>query len=243
MRSRVLWYRSDMQNHSREAPPRPGRPRHAAPTGDVRERILDTAEHLFASRGVSAVTLRSIGAAATVNIAAVNYYFGTKEKLFQEMFLRRVIPLNEQRLTMLKACVASGNRDNHLKGIIKAFVSPALSLVNDASPSARAIIVQYLLGRILAMPEVNEKLMEYYDTVRQDFVSALRQALPDMSERDIVWRYYWMGGCVMTSLAISPSVGTRVARDDSKCLASVVTSHALETFLFQAFCDQARITD
>jgi AcrR family transcriptional regulator len=37
----------------------------------------------------------------------VNYYFGSKERLFEEMFLRRVIPLNEEGLAMLDLCLAA----------------------------------------------------------------------------------------------------------------------------------------
>jgi AcrR family transcriptional regulator len=72
-----------------------------SPGERARTSILDAAEDLFAREGPSAVTLRSIAAAADVNVAAVNYYFGSKERLFEEMFLRRVVPLNEERLLRL----------------------------------------------------------------------------------------------------------------------------------------------
>jgi AcrR family transcriptional regulator len=200
---------------------------------DTRRRILDTAEHLFASQGIAAVTLRSIAAAAQANVAAVNYHFGSKEKLFEEMFLRRVIPLNDHRLALLDECIAaSAPKRPPLDGIVRAFVQPALDLMSDASPSARAIIVQFLLGRILAMPEVNRRLTHYYDELRIRFVAALRQALPRISERDAAWRYYWMGGCVMCSLAIDPAVaaelgGTEPATPDPESLIGFVVKGCL----------------
>ncbi|MEA2791409.1 MAG: hypothetical protein QOG73_3815, partial [Acetobacteraceae bacterium] len=118
--------------------------------------ILDSAEELFAREGPSAVTLRSIAAAAEVNIAAVNYYFGSKEKLFEEMFLRRIVPLNEERLVRLKACLADAGGKPTLESIVTAYVVPALQLTDAAGVNARAIVVQYSLGRVLAMPEVNQ---------------------------------------------------------------------------------------
>jgi len=173
-----------------------------APGERARARILDTAEELFARAGPAAVTLRSIAAAADANVAAVNYYFGSKEKLFEEMFLRRIVPLNEERLTRLAACIAEADGHPALGAIVTAYVMPALQLTDAASASARAIVVQYSLGRVLAMPEVNEMLVRYYAQVRAAFVAALRQALPHLAPHEVVWRYYWMGGSLMVALAV-----------------------------------------
>jgi AcrR family transcriptional regulator len=187
-----------------------------APTGAsgqrARTRILDTAEALFAGAGPAAVTLRSIAAAADVNVAAVNYYFGSKEKLFEEMFLRRIVPLNEERLTRLEACTEAAGGAPTLEDIVTAYVMPALRLKDEANTNARAVIVQYSLGRVLALPEVNELLVRYYARVREAFVEALQQAVPHLAPQEVVWRYYWMGGSVMVALAVPPGMveGTAV---------------------------------
>jgi AcrR family transcriptional regulator len=178
----------------------------AAPGERRRTSILDAAEDLFSREGPSAVTLRSIAAAADVNIAAVNYYFGSKEKLFEEMFLRRVVPLNEDRLTRLQACLDNTERKWTLQDIVTAYVMPALQLIDAPSASARAIVVQYSLGRVLAMPEVNEMLVRYYARVREAFVAALEEALPHLAPHEVVWRYYWMGGSVMVALAVPSEI-------------------------------------
>jgi AcrR family transcriptional regulator len=183
---------------------------------------LDTAEELFAREGPSAVTLRSIAAAADVNVAAVNYYFGSKEKLFEQMFLRRVVPLNEERLLRLKTCPASADGKPALEDIVTAYVMPALQLTETASVSARAIVVQYSLGRVLAMPEVNQMLARYYAQVREAFVAALQDALPHLAPHEVVWRYYWMGGSLMVALAVPSGVveapdGAVVATEHAWC--------------------------
>lgn len=171
-----------------------------SPGERARASILDAAEELFAREGPSAVTLRSIAAAADVNVAAVNYYFGSKEKLFEEMFLRRVVPLNQERLLGLAACLNRTDAKPTLEDIVTAYVMPALRLTEPAS--ARAIIVQYSLGRVLAIPEVNEMLVRYYARVREAFVAALRDAVPHLAPHEVVWRYYWMGGSLMVALAV-----------------------------------------
>jgi AcrR family transcriptional regulator len=168
----------------------------------ARASILDAAEELFAREGPSAVTLRSIAAAGEVNIAAVNYYFGSKEKLFEEMFLRRIVPLNEERLERLKACLSKSGGKPTLEDIVAAYVMPAAQLTDAAGVNARAIVVQYSLGRVLAMPEVNEMLIRYYAEVREAFVSALQDAAPHLAPHEVVWCYYWMGGSLMVALAV-----------------------------------------
>ena len=51
--------------------------------------------------GFEATSLRSITAAAAVNLAAVNYHFGSKEELFQAVLTRRLDPMNQERVALL----------------------------------------------------------------------------------------------------------------------------------------------
>jgi AcrR family transcriptional regulator len=67
---------------------------------DTRERILDAAERLFMAHGYEGTSMRQITGEA-VNLAAVNYHFGSKESLMQEVFRRRLDWLNEERMRVL----------------------------------------------------------------------------------------------------------------------------------------------
>src|SRR5499427_5778412 len=67
----------------------------------TKDRILDAAEALFMEHGFEATSLRSITAAAGVNLAAVNYHFGSKEELFQAVLTRRLDPMNQERVDLL----------------------------------------------------------------------------------------------------------------------------------------------
>ena len=69
---------------------------------DTKERILETAERLFAEKGYGAVSLRSIIAAAEVNLAAVHYHFHSKEALLDAVLQRRIEPVNRERLALLE---------------------------------------------------------------------------------------------------------------------------------------------
>jgi len=107
---------------------------------------------------------------------------------------------------MLAECAETAGGAPNLEAIITAYVMPALHLTDRASGSARAIVVQYSLGRVLAMPEVDTMLVRYYDRVRTEFVAALQRAAPRLAAHEVVWRYYWMGGSVMVSLAVPPGM-------------------------------------
>ena len=69
----------------------------------TKDRLLDAAEELFSSRGIDATSLRAITSAAEVNLASVNYHFGSKDGLVKTVFIRRLEPLNNERLELLDA--------------------------------------------------------------------------------------------------------------------------------------------
>lgn len=52
---------------------------------DKREQIIETTLQLFAEKGFEGTSIRDIAEKASVNVAMVNYYFGSKEKLFEKI--------------------------------------------------------------------------------------------------------------------------------------------------------------
>ncbi len=57
---------------------------------EKKQNILDAAERLFGEVGFEAVSTRQLAKEAGVNMAMLSYYFGSKEKLFEAMILRRI---------------------------------------------------------------------------------------------------------------------------------------------------------
>ena len=68
---------------------------------DTKQKILETAERLFGSQGYDATSLRHIIAEAGVNLAAIHYHFGSKEELLDELILRKIQPVNAERIALL----------------------------------------------------------------------------------------------------------------------------------------------
>ena len=92
---------------------------------DTKEQILDVAERLFADRGFHATPLRDITSEAGVNLASVNYHFGSKEALLAAVLERRLSPVNARRLELLDAIeAAAGTGAPNAEEVIRAFLSP-----------------------------------------------------------------------------------------------------------------------
>src|SRR5437867_8837328 len=115
---------------------------------DTKQRILDSAERLFADRGFAATSLRTIIADARVNLAAIHYHYRSKEALLDAVILRRLGPINRERLELLNACErAAVNGRPALEAVIEAFIAPAFRV--GADPNGGQIFVR-LIGRILS---------------------------------------------------------------------------------------------
>src|SRR5256884_3847765 len=115
-------------------PPRPVRKALAAEatSADTKTRILDAAERLFVEHGFEATSLRQLTTAAGVNLAAVNYHFGSKEELFQAVLTRRLDPMNQERIELLEKVERdAGGRPLSCEKILFAMLIPALRLARD----------------------------------------------------------------------------------------------------------------
>jgi len=63
---------------------------------DKKELIIKTAMQLFAEKGYEGTSIRDLATAAGVNIAMVNYYFGSKDKLFEAMVEQKSVFIREK---------------------------------------------------------------------------------------------------------------------------------------------------
>ncbi len=169
---------------------------------DTRARILDAAEHLFMAHGLEATTLRMITTEAQANIAAVNYHFGSKEALIEELFRRRLTWLNEQRLAELDRLeAAAGAEPVKPRLIVEAFFGVAIRMAADAEGGGRNFM--RLLSRTYTEPAefVKNFLAEEYAEVLARFKAAFFKALPDVPQEEFLWRFHFMLGAM--SYAVS----------------------------------------
>ncbi|MBL8407915.1 MAG: TetR/AcrR family transcriptional regulator [Candidatus Accumulibacter phosphatis] len=171
-------------------------------TSDTRERILDVAERLFMENGYEATSMRTITSAAEVNLAAVNYHFGSKEALLCEVFRRRLAWLNQQRLQALDELEAqAAGAPLKPSQILEAFFGTLLRMGED--PSLGGMTFLRLLGRTLTEPAefIRTFFAGEYAQVIDRYKLALFRALPDVPKAEIVWRLHFMLGAMSYAIA------------------------------------------
>jgi len=175
------------------------------PQHETRTRILDAAEELFMQHGFEATSMRLLTAKAGVNLAAVNYHFGSKLALIEAVFRRRLDPMNLARIAELEQLEAQ-SRAAAPEEIIRAFLSPTLELVEDAKGGGRNFI--RLLGRAYTEPAkpVRQLIGQMHAPVMDRYKSALERALPHMPREELVWRMHFMFGTLAYTLAATDTV-------------------------------------
>jgi AcrR family transcriptional regulator len=170
---------------------------------DTKERILDAAELLFADRGFAATSMRNITARAKVNLAAVNYHFGSKEMLIQAVFSRRLVPLNRERLDLLDRLeAAAGERGPALEQIVEAFIGPPLRMSRD--PERGGAVFMRLLGHAMNQPKdhIRRLLAEQFRGGAMRFTAAVSRAQPELPEYEIPWRLLFMAGAMAHTMSL-----------------------------------------
>ena len=170
----------------------------------TRTRILDAAEELFMQHGFEATSMRQLTARAAVNLAAVNYHFGSKDALIEAVFRRRLDPMNAARLAGLAKLEASASLSP--EAIIRAFVGPSLRLVEDAKGGGRNFT--RLLGRTYTEPSKTLRALigQMYAPTMERYKAALERALPQMPREELVWRMHFMFGTLAYTLAATDTV-------------------------------------
>ncbi|HEY3181101.1 MAG TPA: TetR/AcrR family transcriptional regulator [Casimicrobiaceae bacterium] len=166
------------------------------------ERILDAAETLFMEHGFEATSLRSITTAAAVNLAAVNYHFGSKEELFQAVLTRRLDPMNHDRLTLLTRLEAeAAPKALSCEKILSALFVPALTLARDPRRGGKNFL--RLLGRAYADPApfIRQFLSAQYAEMIARFKTAFGCALPYLPRKELSWRLHFIMGALSYTLA------------------------------------------
>ncbi len=164
---------------------------------NTKERILHAAEDLFAQHGFAGTSLRQVTSRADVNIAAVNYHFGSKENLVHEVFKHRMDQMSEKRLASL--AVATEKDPQDLEAILLAFIQPALALTMDRHGASFVRV----LARAYAEKNdgLRNFLSENYGQVLREFAKAIAYCLPTLSKEELYWRMDFTAGALTYAMA------------------------------------------
>lgn len=198
---------------------------------DVRQRILNGALTIFASKGAEITTIREITEATGVNIAAVNYYFGSKEGLLKEVLSTVFDPLNIARSRLLDS-LEQTYRDSvpPIEGVLDALLRP---LVFSQRGSDGGRIAVRLLQQLRAAPQavVSTLVADKFDHIAERFFNNFSRATVGLSRADIILRYEFARGAAMHVLVDADPKSGRLALlshglcntdDDEEILAHLV---------------------
>jgi AcrR family transcriptional regulator len=156
------------------------------PSDLTRNAILEAAERLYAVSGFADVTLRDIVAAADVNLAAVNYHFGSKDELIAELFVTRSLATNRERLSELKQAEAQGGGRAEIAAILRALIGPTLrgclGPERERSTAAR-FMIRASIETVAPIRRIKNREIDHL----KKFAAAMRRSLPDRGEVDLYW--------------------------------------------------------
>ena len=166
---------------------------------DTKNRILDAAEVLFAERGFADTSLRLITSEADVNLASVNYHFGSKKELIQavlDRYLSLFMPALDARLRVLME-----QEQLTLLQLFESFVEPLMKL--SAVRSNGPAIFMQLLGRgyIDSQGHLRRFITAHYGPILMRITQAISKANPALSPADLFWRLHFTLGTVVFTMA------------------------------------------
>ena len=138
----------------------------------VRDRLLDAAEELFCEHGFEGASIRDIAASADCNIASVNYYFGGKEKLYEEVWRRHLIPMRDTRIVSINKVMTESDGKPKLEELLKTFADAFIGPMVDDNRARQ-------FGILMAREWIDRHLPAnmFLDDVIKPTMTAMRNAL------------------------------------------------------------------
>ena len=160
----------------------------------TKAQVFNAAERLFALNGFQNVSVRDITAEAGVNLASVNYHFGSKDALLFAIFRRRTGELNRERARMLHEAGDRHAGAPPVREVLEALFAPPLRWADPAND--RRISMQFIIrARSEGTAEMREALQNDVSHLAR-FAEALKAARPDLPAETVYWRLHFALGMV-----------------------------------------------
>lgn len=168
----------------------------------TRKRIISAAEKIFADKGFRAMTLRDVTKEAKVNLAAVNYHFGSKTKLMHAVIYNRFAPINEERMRRLNALKTEhGGGVIPLRDIFAALIDPLFEAAVHKQPKKDNILMR-IIGRAFTEPAdfMCQMHKDFFKELCLRFISEIQEACPDLSKDEIHFRFFFSVSTMLGSI-------------------------------------------
>jgi len=172
---------------------------------ETRENLLNVAETLFAVHGFEGVSLRTLTEQADANLAAVNYHFGSKEALYEQVFVRRIAPMNARRLERLAAASeAAAGKKIPLRQLLDIILRPVVELAASTRPDPHPFARVMLRSFIEPQPFLRPVLAREFGPLFVRLFPAMRAALPQMDVPTLAFRLRLVMSAALINYATVP---------------------------------------
>lgn len=161
---------------------------------NTKELLLDTAERLFAERGIKETSVRDITRAANTHLASVNYHFSSKDGLIRTIIARRIEPLNRERFKLLDSFESEADNESiPLEKLLYALFAPSFKMYIENPYFLR------LAGRMISDPDKREHRIfaSQFEQVFKRIKYHLTASSPDVPEKEIMWRMHFSIGAMI----------------------------------------------
>ena len=168
---------------------------------DTKELILEAAEKLFTENGYHGTSVRTITKEAGVNLASINYHFGSKDALLEALFAYRFGPINSMRAErineILSSAQAKGKRPE-ARDVLRAFITPVFDNERSCGSMGKLSVLVHMAhsGNDAVMMKT---LAKTFKPAMDLLFKALKAALPDIPESELKWKvHFFIGGFAHT---------------------------------------------
>lgn len=153
---------------------------------DTRDRILKTSEKLIFNKGMEDVSLRTIAAKAKVNVAAINYHFGSKDQLIVEIFSKFIASFEDIRDNLLlKTQERNGNNSHSVTDLVKGYLMPWVMFKKSHPQSLNNLFRFYASRNEKSRTLFRNAIQEMARSGYAQFSEKIYKALPGI-KRDIL---------------------------------------------------------
>lgn len=184
----------------RATTPRKRAPQPRADSEQTRERILDSAEKLFAQHGFHGTSIRDIATDADYQFALVGYHFGSKLELIDKILARRSAVLNAERLAFLEQARArSKGAPIAVRTLVEGYVGTIVARASRDDAGWRNYT--QLVGSLGASAEWAELADRHFNAVAREYLGELQRALPKVPSEALHQAFFFAVGAMVTVCA------------------------------------------
>lgn len=167
---------------------------------NTRDKILDTAERLFAVRGAEAVSLREINTAAGVSQGVLHYHFGGREGVIEAVLERRLPAITAERRAMIEQIKAQPQPPT-LRQLMAVIVLPlARVALEGGKPGQRFLKVMARLS-LEHNKTFRQVVTRYFAQLGLETTELIAQRLGEVSRELVEYRLLMSSYTMYSTLA------------------------------------------